>query len=187
MLLIGGFALFFLLAANSPALAFSTNDAGTMFSAYNSAFYLQNGTNGIFKNSQTDASAAYFWGQAETIECVIDAYEWNSNATAQVMITNLLNGFLQNNGANWTWDGYNDDILWAVMAFARGGVDTGMTTIAILRRQILTRSMRGPGTRVWGAACIGNIPKMPLKMPVLTVPEPLPPVCCIRFMAIPII
>ncbi|HXA45674.1 MAG TPA: glycoside hydrolase family 76 protein [Candidatus Angelobacter sp.] len=132
MLLIGGFALFFLLAANSPALAFSTNDAGTMFSAYNSAFYLQNGTNGIFKNSQTDASAAYFWGQAETIECVIDAYEWSSNATAQVMITNLLNGFIHNNtgflnNGVWTGDSYNDDIMWAVIAFARGGMDTGMT------------------------------------------------------------
>ncbi|HWY30820.1 MAG TPA: glycoside hydrolase family 76 protein, partial [Candidatus Acidoferrum sp.] len=125
--LMGGFVLFFLLAANPAALAFSTDDAGTVFSAYNSAFYLQNGTNGFFKNSQTDASEAYFWGQAETIECVIDAYEWNSNATAQVMIPNLLNGFLQNNGATWAWDGYNDDILWAVMAFARGGVDTGMT------------------------------------------------------------
>jgi len=119
--------LLFLFIVELPTLAYSTNDAGAMFSAYNSAFYLQNGTNGLFKNSQTDGSAAYFWGQAETIECVIDAYEWNSNSTARIMITNLLNGFLSDNGATWTWDGYNDDNFWAVLAFARGGVDTGMT------------------------------------------------------------
>jgi hypothetical protein len=126
--------LLFLLMADLPALAYSTNDVDTIFSAYNSAFYVQNGTNGFYKNSQTDGSAAYFWGQAESIECAIDTYEWNSNATARIMITNLLNGFLSDNGANWTWDGYNDDILWAVMAFARGGADTGMTNYCNLAK-----------------------------------------------------
>lgn len=44
------------------------------------------------------------------------------------MITNLLNGFLNNNGSNWTnYTPYNDDVMWAVMAFARGGQDTGKT------------------------------------------------------------
>jgi hypothetical protein len=125
--LIGLLALFFLFNADIPASAFSTNDASAIFGAYNSAFYIQSGTNGYFKNSQTDGSAAYFWGQAETIECVIDAYEWNSNSASRIMITNLLNGFISNNGSSWTWDGYNDDLLWAVMAFARGGADIGNT------------------------------------------------------------
>jgi hypothetical protein len=114
-----------LLNAGIPALAYSSTDANSVFSSFNSAFYVQSGTNGFFKNSQNDGSAAYFWGQAEMIECVIDAYEWNPNSTSQAMITNLLNGFISNNGSTWTWDGYNDDILWAVMAFAREGVDTG--------------------------------------------------------------
>ena len=116
-----------MLLTSHSVQAFSSTDANTVFSAYNSAFYSQNGTNGFFKNGQTDGSEAYFWGQAETIECVIDTYEWTTNATAKSMITNLLNGFLQNNGSSWTWDIYNDDIMWAVMAFARGGQDTGMT------------------------------------------------------------
>ena len=123
-----------LLNAGIPALAYSTKDADSVFSSFNSSFYLQSGTNGFFKNSQTDGSAAYFWGQAEMIECVIDAYEWNSNSTSQAMITNLLNGFISNNGSTWTGDGYNDDILWAVMAFARGGVDTGNTNYCNIAR-----------------------------------------------------
>jgi predicted alpha-1,6-mannanase (GH76 family) len=125
----------YLLTANAPAFAFSPTDANTVFSAFNSAFYVQSGTNGYFKNSQTDGSESYFWTQAEMMECVIDTYEWNSNSTAQAMITNLLNGFISNNGTTWVnATAYNDDIMWAVMAFARGGIDTGNTNYCNLAK-----------------------------------------------------
>ena len=110
-----------------PASAFTTNDAGTIFKAYASAYYSLSGTNGYFKSNQT-RGIADFWKQAEEIECVIDACEWTSNASYQGMITNLLNGFLHHNGSSWTTSNrYNDDIMWAVMAFARGGQQTGNT------------------------------------------------------------
>jgi predicted alpha-1,6-mannanase (GH76 family) len=124
-----------LLKANISAFAFSATDANATFSSFNSAFYVQSGTNGFFKNSQTDGGEAYFWGQAEMIECVIDSYEWNSDSTAQTMITNLLNGFISNNGTTWiNYTPYNDDIMWAVMAFARGGIDTGNTNYCNLAK-----------------------------------------------------
>ncbi len=127
--------LIFLLKSPISALAFSAADANTIFSSFNSAFYTQTGTNAYFKNSQTDGSATYFWGQANEIECVIDAYEWTSNSAYQGMITNLLNGFLKNNGSAWiNYTPYNDDVMWAVMAFARGGRDTGMTNYCNLAR-----------------------------------------------------
>lgn len=110
-----------------PAFAYSPVDVNTMFGAFNSAFYTQKGTNGYFDNTQSGGET-YFWGQAEEIECVIDAAEWNSNSAAAGMITNLLNGFMSYNGTSWTSsDGYNDDVMWAVMAFARGGMVTGRT------------------------------------------------------------
>lgn len=113
-------------STNAAASGFSTGNANTTFSAFNSAFYRQNGTNGYFRNTQTDNSATYFWGQAEMIECVIDDYEWTSNSVCKSMITNLLNGFINDNGTTWTGvTMYNDDIMWAVIAFARGGMDTG--------------------------------------------------------------
>lgn len=112
------------LAAAVSARAFSSADATATAGAYSTAFYTVNGTNGYFKDTQT-GGIAYFWGQAEMIECVIDAYEWTSNPAHQAMITNLLNGFLSNNGSSWSGNMYNDDIMWAVIAFARGGVDTG--------------------------------------------------------------
>jgi autotransporter-associated beta strand protein len=130
--------LLLLLNANIPAGAVTTNDISTMFGAFNSAFYVTSGSNGWFANDQTSGSnpnnATYFWGQAEEIECVIDAYEWTSNSTYHGMITNLLNGFIHNNGSIWTGDGYNDDIMWAVIAFARGGQDTGNTNYYTLAK-----------------------------------------------------
>ncbi len=92
--------MFFLLAWNIPAFAFSPLDVNVASSAYNSDFYIQNGTNGYFKNDQF-GGVTYFWSQAEQIECIIDAYEWTSNSTYKSMITNLLNGFISNNGSWW--------------------------------------------------------------------------------------
>ena len=117
--------LLFLPGFDGPLFGFTTRDAYTISSAFNSAFYVQSGTNGWFKDTQT-GGVTYFWGQAEMIECVEDAYEWNSNATLKAQITNLLNGFIYVNGSNWpNYTPYNDDVMWAVIAFARGGVDTG--------------------------------------------------------------
>ncbi|HSY42984.1 MAG TPA: glycoside hydrolase family 76 protein, partial [Candidatus Acidoferrum sp.] len=124
----------FLLMTHLRAFAFTTSDANTIFGAYNSAFYVQNGTNGYFANNQSGGET-YFWSQAEEIECVIDAYEWNSNSVTASMITNLLNGFISYNGTDWTdSDGYNDDVMWAIMAFARGGMDTHQTNYCNLAK-----------------------------------------------------
>ena len=124
----------FLLSTGTSACAFSATDANSIFSAYASDFYVQSGTNGYFKNNQT-GGVNYFWGQAEEIECIIDAYEWSSNAVYKGMITNLLNGFLSDNGSSWyASNGYNDDNMWAIIAFARGGQDTGMTNYCNLAK-----------------------------------------------------
>jgi autotransporter-associated beta strand protein len=123
------FVLFALFNAGISARAVTTNNVNTIFDAYTNAYYALSGTSAWFRNNQTSGNnpgnATYFWGQAEEIECVIDAYEWTSNSTYKVMITNLLNGFENNNGTNWSYDSYNDDCMWACMAFVRGYLDTG--------------------------------------------------------------
>jgi hypothetical protein len=106
--------------------AFTANDVRSLAGAYNNAFYFVSGTNGYFKDSQS-GGISYFWTQAEMMETYIDAYEWQSNSVHSGVITNFLNGFLKNNGSSWLYNIYNDDIMWAVLAFARGGVDTGRT------------------------------------------------------------
>lgn len=127
-------ALFFLFNPAGSVHAYSASDVKTVVNAYHSAFYSVAGTNGYFKDTQT-GGIAYFWGQAEMIECVIDAYEWTGDPAYRGMITNLLNGFIKNNGSAWTsWNIYNDDIMWAVIAFTRGGVDTGNTNYCNLAK-----------------------------------------------------
>ncbi len=48
-----------------------------------------------------------------------------SNANYRVMTVNLLNGFGKNYGTNWSSNHYNDDCMWACIAFARGYLATG--------------------------------------------------------------
>ncbi len=110
--------------AGISAFAFTANDANTIFNSYAKAFYSLNGTNGYFKSDQAGGMAD-FWEQAEEIECVIDAYEWKSNADYKVMTVNLLNGFEASHGTNWSANEFNDDCLWACIAFARGYVIAG--------------------------------------------------------------
>ena len=135
-----------------PSSAYSSRDASTIFSSYNTAFYSVNGTNGYFKDTQT-GGIAYFWGQAEMIECVIDVWDWSNNPSCQGMITNLLNGFLKNNGSSWSYNIYNDDILWAVIAFARGGQATGRSNYC----QIARSNFDTCYARAWDAKLGGGL------------------------------
>lgn len=120
-------ACFGLLLAHVSAFAFTTRDANSLCSSFMNSFYSLSGTNGYFKDTQTGGSS-YFWTQANIMECVNDAYEWRTNVVYANNVTNLLNGFIIQNGNNWTsWNIYNDDIMWAVIAFVRGGQLTGRT------------------------------------------------------------
>ena len=119
--------------AGMSAFAFTTNNAGTIFNSYADAFYVLNGTNGYFKDDQT-GGIADFWKQAEEIECVIDAYEWTSNKEYKVMTVNLLNGFEKEHGTNWSSNHYNDDCMWASIAFARGYLVSGNPTFRDISR-----------------------------------------------------
>jgi predicted alpha-1,6-mannanase (GH76 family) len=95
-----------------------------MFNCYSNAFYSQRGINASFKDTQAGGTAD-FWKQAEEIECIIDAYEWTTNSVCLQMVTNLLNGFADSHGTNWSHNIYNDDCMWASIAFVRGYLDTG--------------------------------------------------------------
>ncbi|HEV7925316.1 MAG TPA: glycoside hydrolase family 76 protein, partial [Verrucomicrobiae bacterium] len=112
--------------ARISADAFTTNEVNSMVDAYCKAFYAGDGGIGYFKNEKTGGEAD-FWKSSEEIESVLDAYEWTSNAAYKPMISSLLNGFEKRNGAIWSSNIYNDDCMWAAIAFARGYLDTGNT------------------------------------------------------------
>lgn len=97
--------------------------AQTAFESYNAAFYaVIDAGKAHYTVSQYNPASGnnYFWGQAEEIEGAIDAYERNPNPFYLGIITNLLNGFSSDNGTNWSWNTFNDDIMWACIAYLRG-------------------------------------------------------------------
>jgi autotransporter-associated beta strand protein len=121
-------------ASQSQVLAYQVTDVPAIINGYSNAFYYVSGTNGYFRTQQNNSSTTYFWQFANEIQSVEDAYLWTSNSAYLGMTTNLLNGFLTYAGPDWSYDGYNDDDLWATMAFAMGAQITGRTNYAAIAK-----------------------------------------------------
>lgn len=95
------------------------------FEALNKAFLITKDGLQYYRIRLDSDEKDYFWGQALDIQMVEDVY-WRTKSNSQAtLIKNLLNTFIiQNKGSNpnseWAWNDFNDDILWAGLAFARG-------------------------------------------------------------------
>lgn len=119
--------IFLPILATPRCQAFTTEDANNIMDAYNTAFYSVNSGKAYYKDTQT-GGRTYFWGQAEEIEGQIDAYERTGSAAYKTKVIELLDGFSQNEGTNWSSNEYNDDIMWACIAYLRGYKCTSNTT-----------------------------------------------------------
>ncbi len=104
--------------------AFTSADANRSFSAYTNAFYFTEGTNGYFRATTAGGKAA-FWERAEEMEMLLDVYERTTNASCLTLFSNAFNGFTTEHGQDWSRNPYNDDIMWMVIASARGYLHTG--------------------------------------------------------------
>lgn len=125
----------FLAGGRAGVWATGTAEADAILSAYNTAFYATNSNgDGFFENDTTRGGAAYFWGQAEEIEMLLDCCDRTNSPALKTQVTQICNGFVDNNGSLWTGDEYNDDISWAVIAFARAYLATGNTTFRNLAK-----------------------------------------------------
>ena len=112
------------LVAARNAFAFTAADADTAFAAYNDAFYFTQGTNGYFR-ATTAGGKTWFWERAEQMEMLLDVYERSSNTVCLTMFSNVFNGFLTDHGRTWEQNEFNDDIMWMVIACARGYQHSG--------------------------------------------------------------
>ena len=110
--------------------------ADSSFYYYNKAFLLEkkNSKDGLvyYKENQSSNHWAYFWNQALIILMVEDRYYCRQDETLKSLITDLLNAFLEheknsktNDTMDWTWNDFQDDLLWAGLAFIRGYQITG--------------------------------------------------------------
>jgi hypothetical protein len=141
-----------LLLGASCCAQFSSADADTLMNAYNAAFYATFGSgNAHYKNDQ-NGGVSYFWTQAEIIEGIEDAYNRSGNVTYQNQISALLNGFSSDNGTDWSWNGYNDDICWACIAYLRGYQATGNTAF----RTVAQSNFDMMYARAWDTTVLGG-------------------------------
>ncbi|MBP1756368.1 MAG: glycoside hydrolase family 76, partial [Firmicutes bacterium] len=66
-----------------------------------------------------------FWQQAEIFEVVIDAYEQTQDEKYLAVIEDMYQGFISNHGEDWSYNEFNDDIMWMTIACARVYAITG--------------------------------------------------------------
>ncbi len=146
-------SLFVLCSGRFTAAAYTTADAQTMITSFNNAFYYTtSGNRGYFRNT-TDGGTTWFWGRANQMEMLIDLYEQSSNTVYLTQFQQLYNGFVYDYGTSWTWNEFNDDIMWMVIACSRAYQYTGNTTY----RSVAKSNFDACYARAWSSDLGGGL------------------------------
>jgi hypothetical protein len=130
-------ALAFLVVATRPASAqWTANDAQRAYTAYNNAFlYLEpDGYSKVFVTTQGGTTMQGLWTFANEIQAAEDAYSENPTTANMTEVQALCDGWVNymtwsgvKVGDDWSSDPYDDDLMWATIAFARAYAVTGTT------------------------------------------------------------
>lgn len=117
------------LTASAPARAqWTAADAKKSFQAYNQAFLLEAGTHlRDYRVRQGSDEITAFWVASEEIELAEDAYQRQPSPEMKALIDQLCAGFVAQHGvgAAWNVNVYDDDLMWATIAFTRASSITG--------------------------------------------------------------
>lgn len=136
--------------AQSPSQ--STRDLA--FDSYNNYFYVSTSGGAYYKTSTgNSARSPHFWHNAEMIEAAEDAYDRSPSSGRAAMVSALCNGFVSQFGTDWSSNKFNDDLLWAAIAFARAKVITGNDTFG----QIGASNFNRVWARAWDSALGGGL------------------------------
>lgn len=146
-------------SADAPGpRALGTVNTDAAFTALNSAFLISDGGQRYYKTSLNNPEKDYFWRQALDIQAVQDVHDSAPRTETRDLIGRLLDTFLQQNRGSgglydWNWNEYNDDLLWAGLAFVRGHRITGNQTYLNQARYAFDRVY----DRGWDSALGGGI------------------------------
>ncbi len=77
-------------------------------------FYVENGL-GKLRNMPSNG----FWTDAEVLEVFIDAYERIGDRKYLTVAEQFYDGIISRRGNDWSWNEYNDDVFWMVLATIR--------------------------------------------------------------------
>lgn len=67
----------------------------------------------------------FFWCKAEIFEVVIDAFEQTGEERYRILMRHMFDGFLLDEGDEWSHNPFNDDIAWITIGCARAYLLTG--------------------------------------------------------------
>jgi hypothetical protein len=132
LIAVGVLAVGIVVSTGRPASAFTSADADTAVSAYITAFVRSNEDRAFIKADENGGDPG-FWQEIENIEGIEDAND-RSHGALDNQVSALLNGFVRAHGDDWSWNGFNDDLSWATIAFTRGYEATGNTTFLTIAK-----------------------------------------------------
>jgi hypothetical protein len=110
-------------AGMQPVTAFTAADATLAWNCWNNTFYftISSPSSADYWSQEGSTNTPSFWHYAEDLEIAEDR--------GDVARVNLLcAGFLAKNGTDWSGNTYNDDLMWASIAFSRAYQLTGNTS-----------------------------------------------------------
>ncbi|MBQ8046543.1 MAG: glycoside hydrolase family 88 protein [Prevotella sp.] len=94
-----------------------------------------------------------WWGDAEMFETILDAFETTGNKKYQTYFQQLYNNFNARNRTDWSYNAYNDDITWMVLACIRAyqyfGTNDYLTKAKSNFDRMYARAKQQFGTLIW--------------------------------------
>ena len=128
--------------------------ADLSYEYFNKAFLIEKGSGGednehtYYRENLATTHWLYFWQQALVILGVEDRHDFRGDTNVKSLVSDLLEGFVAHGSytgswenarqnkdfskiahekglSDWTWNDYNDDLLWAGLIFIRGYLITG--------------------------------------------------------------
>jgi len=133
IILIGSIILITIIALGGWILSKNKDNSGRAQENMNENVKIKEPTIDMAKNSLDKFLASFyvveekggsiigedFWQQAEIFEIVIDAYEQTRDKKYLATISEMYQGFVTKHGEDWSYNEFNDDIMWMTIACAR--------------------------------------------------------------------
>lgn len=114
------FAVLFSCSSLTVFAQWTDADSQAAFAAYNNAFYFSpDGEHYDYRSQQRSVNTSGFWVGAEEIELALDAYDKTPTPATADIINKLCAGFVAQFGDDWSSNSYDDDLMWATIAFVR--------------------------------------------------------------------
>lgn len=128
-------------------------NADAAFNSYISAYLVRSGGLTYFVDGLNKRDKAFFWGQAYMITMVEDAYDRSPTPANKQLVIDLINSQLNQDTYDWSWDHWNDDVEWGIIALIRAYHITGNTTY----RDVAVNNWNMVYNRGWDSTYGGGI------------------------------